>query len=282
MERSYDITSYIHTVMDNSDFFKEYYFHSIIDLNLVKLDQILEKGILSKKLIEKYNLLSFYVHSAYSGQCCNGNDYISLVDYNKLYHHDEINKFGPSFNLLFEAFSRHTLTSLSLVVDKKIQTFCESVCTDIFDDEVFAFEKIDLDNIKGIILPEHLSNKNLGDIPFLPGDVYCYKSNSVSHLIDCLENYFSKKIDRLELLSKTEELWDIYYKEMECPSICGAIKIQKARYGVDMKDILSLMIKQLWTDRTGIIEPTYMDIIKYINKNNLPIYEIGRQKIIKR
>ena len=36
----------------NHIFFKQYYYHAIIDLNLIKLDNILQYGILSKKLIE--------------------------------------------------------------------------------------------------------------------------------------------------------------------------------------------------------------------------------------
>lgn len=52
MFRCYDIGQYIDTVKDNDDFFRNYYFHSIIDLNLVKLDYILKYGILSRKEIE--------------------------------------------------------------------------------------------------------------------------------------------------------------------------------------------------------------------------------------
>lgn len=40
MERYYKIGQYINTVEDNDNFFRNYYFHSIIDLNLVKLDYI--------------------------------------------------------------------------------------------------------------------------------------------------------------------------------------------------------------------------------------------------
>ena len=55
--KKYDIGQYIDTVKDNDDFFGNYYFHSIIDLNLVKLDYILKYGILSRKEIEELKLL---------------------------------------------------------------------------------------------------------------------------------------------------------------------------------------------------------------------------------
>jgi len=53
MDKIRDIGKYIDTVKSHSDFFKRYYFHSLIDLNLTKLDSILRYGILSKNLISK-------------------------------------------------------------------------------------------------------------------------------------------------------------------------------------------------------------------------------------
>lgn len=277
MVRSYDIGKYIDTVKNNDEFFRNYYFHSIIDLNLVKLDYILKYGILSRKQIENLNLLSFYVHIIRSYECKNGMDYISLVDYDKLYRIKGESK--PSFSKMFEAFSLHTLTSLSLMLDRDIIVNNIGILESCFDDEVFAKEKIDKEHIKGIILPEHLSNKQIKDIPFLPGDHYCYKVKSINHLLDCLEIYFNKKIYRKELLNSVEQAWNIAYEE-ERPSITLAVKEQKKRYGIDMKDILSAIIHELWEEKTKINNPTYIDIIKYIN-TDLPIYEIDSKKLIK-
>lgn len=278
MVRCYGIENYINTVRDNDSFFKDYYFHSIIDLNLVKLDYILKNGILSKRKIEELKLLSFYVHSADSFECKNGIDYISIVDYSKLYKTSY--KDEPSFSQLFEAFSLHTLTSLSLMIDRSIEVYNKGVLESDFDDEVFAFEKIDKEKIKGIILPEHLTNKNLKDISFLPGDQHCYTINSINHLLDCLEVYFDKKINREELLKSVEQAWDIAYN-IERTSITTAIKKQKEKYGIDMRDVLSSIIQELWQEKTKINNPTYIDIIKYLNKD-LPVYEIGSKKLIKK
>lgn len=277
MVRCYDIGQYIDTVRDNDDFFRNYYFHSIIDLNLVKLDYILKYGILSRKEIEELKLLSFYVHSIRSYDCKNGMDYVSLVDYDKLYRTYEK---GPAFSQLFEAFSLHTLTSLSLMIDRNIKVNEVGILESCFDDEVFTSEKICSENIKGIILPEHLTNKQLKDISFLPGDGYCYTPKALNHLLDCLETYFDRKIDRKELLISVEQAWNIAY-ESERPSITEAVKEQRKRYGRDMRDVLSLMIHELWEGKTGISNPTYIEIIKYLNKD-LPVYEIGSKKLIKK
>ena len=58
MDKVRDIDKYIDTVILHSNFFKRYYFHSLIDLNLIKLDSILQYGILSKDLIEQKRLPS--------------------------------------------------------------------------------------------------------------------------------------------------------------------------------------------------------------------------------
>lgn len=278
MIRCYDIGQYIDTVRDNDDFFRNYYFHSIIDLNLVKLDYILKYGILSRKEIEKLKLLSFYVHSIRTYECKNGMDYISLVDYDKLYKTPYGDK--PSFSKLFEAFALHTMTSLSLMIDRGIKVNEIGILESCFDDEVFAFERISRENIKGIIFPEHLTNKQLKDISFLPGDSYCYKPKALNHLIDCLEVYFDRKVDREELLKSVEQAWDIAC-ESERPSITVAVREQKERYGRDMRDVLSFMIHELWQDKTGINDPTYIEIIKYLNKD-LPVYEIGTKKLLQK
>ena len=277
MVRCYNIGQYIDTVRENDDFFRNYYFHSIIDLNLVKLDYILKYGILSRKEIEKLKLLSFYVHSIRSYDCKNGMDYVSLVDYDKLYRTYEKKTV---FSQFFEAFSLHTLTSLSLMIDRNIKVNEVGILESCFDDEVFTFERICSENIKGIMFPEHLTNKQLKDISFLPGDGHCYTPKALNHLLDCLETYFDRKIDRKELLNSVEQAWHIAY-ESERPSITAAVKEQRKRYGIDMRDVLSLIIHELWEGKTGISNPTYIEIIKYLNKD-LPVYEIGSKKLIKK
>ena len=278
MVRSYDIEQYINTVKNNDAFFRNYYFHSILDLNLVKLDYILKHGILSRKEIERLKLLSFYVHDIRSYNCKNGMEYISLVDYDKLYRTKYEKE--PTFSQLFEAFSVHTLTSLSLMVNRNVEVNNKGVLESLFDDEVFAYEKIARENINGIILPEHLTNKKLKDVPFLPGDPYCYTPKALNHLLECLETYFCKTIDKDKLLKSLAQAWDIANESMR-PSITTAIRTQKERYGVDLKDVLSSLIQELWEDKTGINSPTYIDIIKYLNKD-LPVYEISSKKLIKK
>lgn len=272
MDRIYDIGCFRDTVRSNDSFFRSYLFHSIIDLNLIKLDYILEHGILSRRYIEARNLLSFYVHSLRSYDCKNGFDYISLVDYDKLANSSE----GCTFSNMFEAFSLHTLTSLSVMLDRDIELFEKGELESLFDDEVFAKDEISNSHIKGIILPNYLTNKKLNEIPFLPGDYFCYTLKSINHLVDCMEVYFNRKIPRDILIDSVKQLWEINDKNFERPSIKWSLDIQREMYGLDMKDILSEIISYLWCEKLQKDNLTYMDVIKSINNDRYPIYEIGK------
>ena len=110
MDKNRDISRYINTVKDNQNFFKNYYYHSLIDLNLIKLDSILKNGILCKNLIESKGLPQLYTHLGEDYDSKNGNSFVSLTKYSS----------KTTFNELFESFPLHTLTCLSLLVDKDI------------------------------------------------------------------------------------------------------------------------------------------------------------------
>lgn len=194
-------------------------------------------------------------------------NYISLVDYNKLYEYGD----EPSFSQLFEAFSLHTLTSLSLMLDREVEVYKEGIRETVFDDEVFAKDKIDISHIQGIILPSHIMNKQLSEVSFLPGDAYCYTEKSINHLMDGIENYFKKKVDRTVLLESVKQAWNICYETFE-----------KERYGVDMRDVLASIMENLWREKTKIDNPKYIDILNYINHDRYPIYEINSKKLVRK
>lgn len=278
MKKCYDFKDYQNTIAENEQFFRAYYFHSIIDLNLVKLDSILKYGILSRHEIERLKLISFYTHDISDYNCKNGLEYISLVDYDKLLKIEPLK--NQSLNNLFDAFALHTLTSLSLLVDKNITTIKNDSLISYFDDEVFAYDKIDKSHLKGILLPNYLASKELKDIPFLPNDPHSYTLESINHLLDFLDNYFNTSIDRTKLLNATAEAWHIA-NEFSRPVISSALEIQKTRYGIDMLDVLSSLMQELWSCKTKISYPTYIDIIKYLNHDELPIYEVVEMKLTK-
>lgn len=275
MDKIRDIKKYISAVEENNDFFKQYYYHSLIDLNLIKLDTILQYGILSKKLIEKNGLANIYTHSSSDFDSKNGDMFVSLSEYTE----------DCSFNTMFESFTLHTLTSLSLLINKQIGVSKEGVRQTYFDDEIFCFQSVDKSKIEGIMLPEHLSNLTINQVNCLPNDLSCYTRSYINNWLKCTEEYFRQKIPRNyidELKVSHEQLWNII-EEYESPEkwIESAIKTQRKEYGKDLKDVLGDILQYLWSLKYGIQNPKYLDIIKMINKQSLPIYEI-KEKCLKK
>lgn len=268
MDKIYDITRYINTIKINNDFFQNFYYHSLIDLNLIKLESILKYGILSKKLIESNKLSTIYTHQSSDFDSKNGDDYVSLTKYT-----DKM-----IFNPMFESFPLHTMTSVSLLVDKYINISSVGVRQSYFDDEVFCFNKVESSNIKGIILPEHLSNLSISEVNCLPNDLSCFTKRYLSNWLKCIEKYFNNSIPSLyidELKISYEQLWDII-EEYESPEkwIQQAIKTQRRMYGKDIKDTLGQILQYCWEERFKKEDPKYLELITKLNKQKLPIYEI--------
>lgn len=275
MDKIQDVKKYFSTIQENSDFFKQYYYHSIIDLNLIKMDQILQYGILSKKLIEQYKLATIYTHSSCDLDSKNGDTFISLSEYTD----------NCTFSTMFESFTLHTLTSLSLMVNKQINISKKGERETYFDDEIFCFGSIDKHQIEGIILPEHLSTLKINEVNCLPNDLSCYSRSYINNWLKCTEEYFGTQIPTPyinELKVSYEQFWNII-REYESPEkwIGLAIKIQREKYGKDLKDTLAEILHLSWSIKYGIENPRYLDVIMLLNNQNLPIYEIKEKSLQK-
>ncbi len=272
MIKEHPIEKYIHSIVVNESFFQKYYFHSVIDLNLIKVDSILKNGILTKQEIEEKKLLATYTHDARAFLSKNGRQFVSLTRYPE----DII--FSP----VFESFTLHTLSSISFMVDKSISISREGERQTYFDDEVFHKGGIARDKLKGILLPEHLTHKPICQIPFLALDLSCYTETYLENLIAYLERYFGKKIEKYPFMESLQQFWDIL-DEYEKPEqwINAILEDQEEKYGKDIRDMLSFLFEQLWSDYIGIANPTYIDVLKYL-RPEIPIYELqekGIQKI---
>lgn len=275
MEKSRDIGKYINTIRNNTDFFSQYYFHSLIDLNLIKLDSILKNGILSKKLIEANKLVNLYTHDGLDFDSKNGYEYISLSEY------------LPSceFSQMFESFALHTMTSLSIMVDKSIHIQKEGERMTYFDDEIFFKDKIEKDFLVGIILPDNLSNMTIDKVNCLPSDYSCYTKKYLNNWCRCIEEYFQLKITTEQLKKiklSQQQLMDIA-EEYEDPTrwIHSALRTQQNQYKEDLKDVLASVLREFWAKKLNIENSTYLEAIIKINKGTLPIYEIKEKSLKK-
>ena len=186
---------------------------------------------------------------------------------------------------MFESFTLHTLTCLSLLVNKSINVKNHGERETFFDDEVFCLNSIPSSKLEGIILPEHLSTLPISKVNCLPNDFSCYTKTYLNHWIECMQQYFKTTLSQemvQDIKNSYEQLWDIL-SEYGSPEkwIGFAIETQHNKYGKDLKDILANVLQNLWTKKFNIYNPTYMDILVRVNNNQLPIYEI-KQKTLKR
>ena len=275
MEKIRDIKKYINIVEKNQEFFKTYYYHSLIDLNLIKLDSILQYGVLCKQQIEHIGLASIYTHSSSDFDSKNGDTFVSLTEYTD----------DCSYNKMFESFSLHTLTSLSLLINKHISVSKEGVRETYFDDEVFCLDHINKKNIEGILIPEHLSNLKIREVSCLPNDLSCFTKKYINHWLYCAEKYFRQSIPNNfieELKISHEQFWNII-NGYESPEkwIQLATETQREKYGNDIKDILANILQYFWTIKSGLENPQFLEIVMFINKEKLPIYEL-KEKCLKK
>lgn len=273
MDKIRSAANYIDTVRANSNFFKQYYYHAILDLNLIKLDSILKYGLLSKRLIQEKGLTSLYTHDSSAYDSKNGDTYVSLTQYTN----------SCEFDDWIESFPLHTLNNLALLINKSIDIELCGERNPDFCDEIFCFDVVQSDKLEGIMVPEHLSSLPINQINCLVNDISCFTKRYINHWIQCTQNYFGQPFTDEDIQSiriSYEELWNILNKwEFPEKSLQLSIEEQRQQYGKDLKDVLAGILHRLWEERYKISNPTFMDIVMRINDGKLPVYEIQRKRL---
>lgn len=154
-DESWKYETYQNVVNNYKSFFLKYYYHSIVDRNLIKLDLMLQHGILSEYQQMENSISCLYTEARDTAQCANGSDKIS------------ISYFDGKDNLLrfFSGFAAHVMNRPSILLNKgSIETIKPKTNSAAFDDELFVKDKIDINSFEGILLPNHLLNLKMSDI----------------------------------------------------------------------------------------------------------------------
>jgi len=177
------------------------------------------------------------------------------------------------------------MTSISLIIDKMIRTTKEGERESYFTDEIFCLNMIPATSLKGILLPEYLTNLPISRTNCLPNDLSCYTTKYIENLIAWIEIYFDRKVPDYQMKKlkiSLHKLWDIL-KKLENPErwLQKAIQIAREEDGEDIKDIIAQIQENMWAEKLGIQCPTNLDVIKSINNDNLPIYEIKKLELKK-
>ena len=260
---------YISTVNERKDFFDRFYYHALVDNDLIKLGSILEFGVLSKRKRDESMIHTSSIHSYSDFDSKNGEDFISVSEC--LY----------SFNPLFDSFALHTMSSVSLLISKDIEVHLEGARESLFDDERFVYSHIPSTEIKGILVPNHLYNSRLCDIPLMGTNYYSISKIGLSSYFHELESFFGKSPDLNSLKEKRQELLDIINNmENGCNHISWALEKQRENYGLDFFDVYSKMVASLWEDKLKTKYPKVSDVINYFNNGKKGIYVLTDKALI--
>ena len=272
-----DINSYRYYesyVEKNISFFQKYYYHAILDLNLVKLANILKNGLLTRKYIEGECL---YTEKLGSYDCKNGDSYISITEFTADF----------PFNTLFNSFAFHTLSSPSIMINHDIEISHDGL-GEGFDDERFIFDSCSPENFVGILLPQHLQNQLIKDtFPFFYKK-YCLNHDYIKIWLNTINEYFSCSIPFDDIDNMVKELWEIinskYHHVHARWNILAnyALKDQKEKHGYDLNEYLANTLQELWDKKLQKRFVNYFDILNYINIDKLPIYILTADDVIKK
>ena len=276
MQKVRFVSQYEDTVNNNLHFFLSYYYHAILDLNLIKASSIIENGIYSRRFIELKHFPSLYTHLKSDYDCKNGNDYISVSKY----------LINNPHSIAFSSFFLHTLTSISFLIEKNVPTRTKGYRETNFSDELFVAHRILKKNIAGILLPEHLGKSKIKEVICLSDDLSNYNVTYINHWISCIEAYFHVSLsaeDKSRIFKSLENLLKILDKYDEPENMLNYLLIEQKRMeGIDLRDILSEIVNRLWEERLNIEEPTYLDALLTINHDEFPIYEITPKSLIRK
>jgi len=136
--------------MEKYEFGDNTLLHSI-GFDIYKLNSILKTGIVSKNQAEKENILYAKNNFGY-----NFDDYISMIRYMYVNEEDETS-----------AYKKYVEKGISFIVEDQNFIYNKDEMYFNHADEVFVKDKITIDNIKGIMVPEKFLNYEIKDLPML-------------------------------------------------------------------------------------------------------------------
>lgn len=273
-DESWKYETYQNVVNNYKSFFLKYYYHSIVDRNLIKLDLMLQHGILSEYRQMENSISCLYTEARDTAQCANGSDKISISYFDGI---DNLLRF-------FSGFAAHVMNRPSILLNKgSIETIKPKTNSAAFDDELFVKDKIDINSFEGILLPNHLLNLKMSDIKPMFKNIRYSSLEYITNWVLMVECYFKTNIDKEYTLNLSKQLFEIYVKETDCrPSaIKEALNIQQERCGINIEEYMRNVIGNLWDMKLNQKAVTYLDVVDYINKDKYPIYVLDEARVRK-
>lgn len=237
----------------------EYYYHSITDNNLIKLDLILNFGILSKELQFEKGLAIPYASEQYGGN----EKYVFLTEFN------DCSCFALSSEVL-----KNLMKKVSLVVKKEFlrkEKEVKGCYYPIYSDEVLIKDMVDRKNIIGIMVPSALLDKQIRELTCFGRSESCYTKENFSNYFRLLNDYFNVNVDKTEIKEKFASIMSFLnmckarsnliddISELSCHRISG----------MSFLSYLSLIMQECWNKKLGLnYDVAVRDIVIYIKNKN--------------
>lgn len=245
--------------MENYIFSENLLLHSI-GFDVYKLYSILTNGIVSKQEAEKENISYSRNYFGY-----NFDNYISMTRYMYVNKDDENS-----------AYKKYALKGISFIVEDQDFIYNTQDAYFNYSDEVFVKDKVELKNIKGIIVPEKYMDYEMKDLPIIS-----FKSTSyvnIKHTTDNIIKYLKFEGYNCDLEYYNDILREMYTtieaikKEPEDQDLLNDFNDTK----YDLDEYISLEIQKCFCKKFGVDNVTLGDVINYINSKtcNLPIYKL--------
>lgn len=127
------------------------------------------------------------------------------------------------------------MTLPSIMITKNIETMKPKESAPAFDDELYVKDKIEIDRYQGILLPEHLIDKEISEIPSLIYTIRYANEDYIKQWIEMVESYFNTEVDKEYLLYLCNQIRKIAVEEIDSGShlwIRQALPIQEERLGL--------------------------------------------------
>ena len=240
--------------------------HSI-GFDIYKLYSILTKGIVSKNQAEKENIFFTKNNFGY-----NFDDYISMIRYMYVNEDDKTS-----------AYKKYAKKGISFIIEDQDFIYNKDEMYFNHSDEVFVKDKITIDKIKGIMVPEKFLDYDIKDLPMLPLDSTSYIN--IKHTTDNIirflktEGYFCDIEYYRDILRILYETLNALKKEPDDEDLMEDFK--EAKY--DLDDYISKEVGKCFSRKFNKETVTLGDILNYINDKtlNLPIYKESSNYIVR-
>lgn len=240
----------IYSIIKDIDIDNTNYLYHGIGEDLFKFESILKYGILSEKEATKLHLN--FIRNDIG---INNDDKISVVK-----------PATRSKDMLRSAFERYMLNGISFIIND----INSEEIHDTYNDEAHVFNKININDIIGIMVPEEIYESKISDLKFIASNTRLENAEKIiDNTIINISQKFTNKKNKIDDL----KFWIDYQKENIKNTNTYSLN-SKSHIINNLQQDISIFLENEYSETLDIKSPTLKDIISYMcikNDISLPI-----------